>query len=68
MNTTIVSQIVLIITAATLFYVGLTDLKHFKIRNEFIIVLTALFFLHTHFFQVAGRPYIGIWHLPQSCF
>jgi prepilin peptidase CpaA len=60
MNTTIVSQIVLIITAATLFYVGLTDLKHFKIRNEFIIVLTGLFFLHAF---LSGRWTTLHWNL-----
>ena len=33
-------------TAGVLFYVALMDLKHYKIRNEFILVLTALFFVH----------------------
>jgi prepilin peptidase CpaA len=42
----VTSQIVLIITAAVLFYVALSDLRHYKIRNEFILVLTGLFFLH----------------------
>lgn len=46
MNAIVVSQVVLILTAAVLFYVGLTDLKHYKIRNELILVLTGLFFLH----------------------
>jgi prepilin peptidase CpaA len=45
-TTAVTSQVVLILTAAVLFYVGITDLKHFKIRNEFILVLTGLFFLH----------------------
>jgi Flp pilus assembly protein protease CpaA len=45
-TTAVTSQVVLILTAAVLFYVGLTDLKHYKIRNELIIVLTGLFFLH----------------------
>jgi prepilin peptidase CpaA len=46
MNLAIASQMVLILTAAVLFYVALTDLKHYKIRNELILVLTVLFFLH----------------------
>ena len=40
------SHVVLVITAATLFYVALTDLKEYKIRNDLVIVLAALFFLH----------------------
>jgi prepilin peptidase CpaA len=36
----------LVVTAATLFWVALTDLRHFKIRNDLIIVLIALFFAH----------------------
>ena len=48
----VASQVVLILTAAVLFYVGLTDLKHYKIRNELIIVLTGLFFLHS---MLSGR-------------
>ena len=46
MNLAIASQTVLILTGAVLFYVALTDLKHYKIRNELILVLTGLFFLH----------------------
>jgi prepilin peptidase CpaA len=46
MNLAIASQTVLILTGAALFYVALTDLKHFKIRNELILVLIGLFFLH----------------------
>jgi prepilin peptidase CpaA len=44
--TAILSQIILVLTAAVLFYVALTDLKHYKIRNEFILVLTGLFLLY----------------------
>ncbi len=40
------SHVVLVITAATLFYVALTDLKEYKIGNDLVIVLAALFFLH----------------------
>ncbi|HEY6257654.1 MAG TPA: prepilin peptidase [Xanthobacteraceae bacterium] len=39
-------------TAAVLFYAALTDLKHFQIRNELIVVLTGLFVLHA---VVSGR-------------
>ena len=46
MTTAAASQAVLILTGGVLFYVALTDLKHYKIRNEFILVLTALFFVH----------------------
>jgi len=46
MNTAAASQAVLLLTGGLLFYMALTDLKHFKIRNEFVLVLTALFFLH----------------------
>ena len=46
MNLAVASQTVLILTGAVLFYVALTDLKHYKIRNELILVLTGLFFLH----------------------
>ena len=42
----ILSQIVLVITAAVLFYVAFTDLKYYKIRNGFILVLVGLFLLY----------------------
>ena len=45
-NLAVASQTVLILTAAVLFYVALTDLKHYKIPNGLILVLTGLFFLH----------------------
>jgi prepilin peptidase CpaA len=37
---------VLALAAAILFYVALTDLKHYRIRNEVIAVLGGLFVLH----------------------
>jgi prepilin peptidase CpaA len=40
------SHVVLVITAAVLFYVALTDFKQFKIRNELILVLVGLFVVH----------------------
>jgi prepilin peptidase CpaA len=43
---------VLIVTAATLFWVALTDLRHFKIRNDLVIVLMVLFFVYA---ALSGR-------------
>ena len=40
------SHVILVITAATLLYVALTDLKEYKIRNDLVVVLAALYFLH----------------------
>ena len=41
------AYVVLVITAATLFYVAMTDLREFKIRNELIIALACLFGIHS---------------------
>jgi Flp pilus assembly protein protease CpaA len=38
-----VSLWILVITAATLFWVALTDLREFKVRNEFVVVLASLY-------------------------
>ena len=43
---TICSQMILVLAAATLFYVAFTDLKQFTIRNELILVLAGLFLVH----------------------
>jgi prepilin peptidase CpaA len=43
---TTASSTVLIITATILIYVAWNDLRQFKIRNEVLLVLTALFLLH----------------------
>jgi len=40
------SQIVIILTGAVLFYVAFTDFQHYKIRNEIILVLAGLFLLY----------------------
>jgi len=37
------SYLILVITAAVLFYAAFTDLKHYKIRNDVILVLVVLF-------------------------
>jgi prepilin peptidase CpaA len=41
-----------VITAAVLFYAALTDLKRYTIRNEVVLVLALLFFVHAF---VSGR-------------
>ena len=56
----ILSHTVLVITAGVLFYVAFTDLKQYTIRNEFILVLTGLFFLHA---VVSGRWVQMHWNL-----
>ena len=40
------SFFVLAITSALLFYIALTDLREFKIRNDLILVVAGLFFVH----------------------
>jgi len=54
------SHVVLVITAAVLFYVALTDFKHFKIRNELILVLAGLFVAHA---LLSGRWMSAHWNL-----
>jgi prepilin peptidase CpaA len=54
------SHVVLVITAAVLFYVALTDFKEFKIRNELILVLAGLFFVHA---LLSGRWVSAHWNL-----
>jgi prepilin peptidase CpaA len=57
------SNAILVMTAAVLFYAARTDLKHYKIRNELIFVLIGLFFLHSF---LSGR-WSGIpWNLGLS--
>ena len=60
MTSWVASQEVLILTGAMLFYVALTDLKHYKIRNEVVLVLAGLFFLHA---LLSGRWTILQWNL-----
>jgi Flp pilus assembly protein protease CpaA len=60
MNFAVASQIVLILTGAALFYVAFNDLKHYKIRNELILILTGLFFLHAF---LSGRWTTLPWNL-----
>jgi len=54
---------ILVMAAAILFYAARTDLKNYKIRNELILVLMGLFFLHSF---LSGR-WPGIpWNLSLS--
>jgi prepilin peptidase CpaA len=55
-----VAQTVLIITAALLFWMAATDLREFKIRNNFVLVLVGLFFLHA---MLSGRWVVLHWNL-----
>ncbi len=61
----ILSHVVLVITAGVLFYVALTDFKHFKIRNELILVLVGLFILHAF---LSGRWVSAHWNLALAVF
>jgi len=54
------SHVVLVITAGVLFYVGLTDFKYFKIRNELVLVLVGLFILYA---LLSGRWISAHWNL-----
>jgi prepilin peptidase CpaA len=58
------SETVLVVTAAILFYVARNDLRHYKIRNELILVLAALFFIHA---LVSGRWASAHWNLAFAC-
>ena len=51
---------ILILTSATLFWMALTDLKEFKIRNEFVFALVGLFLVHSY---VSGRWVEIHWHI-----
>src|SRR6516165_5718642 len=59
------SHVVLVITAAVLFYVALTDFQHFKIRNELILVLIGLFVVHA---LLSGRWVTAHWNLALAAF
>ena len=45
-NNSFLSTSVLVTTAGILFYAALTDLKHYRIPNELIVVLGILYFAH----------------------
>jgi prepilin peptidase CpaA len=54
------SELVLIVTAAVLFYAAYSDLRHYKIRNELILALAVLFFIHA---VVSGRWVSAHWNV-----
>jgi prepilin peptidase CpaA len=54
------SQVVLVIASCLLFYVSLTDLKEYRIRNELILVLAGLFFLYA---VLSGRWVAIHWNI-----
>src|SRR5215471_5371517 len=54
------SEMVLIVTAAILFYVAYNDLRRFKIRNELIIALAVLYIIHA---VVSGRWTSAQWNV-----
>jgi prepilin peptidase CpaA len=42
----LVSLWILVLTAATLFWVALTDLREFRVRNELVAILAGLYVVH----------------------
>ena len=56
----VASHTVLVVTAGLLFWITVTDLREFKIRNELILVLAGLFFLHA---ALSGRWVELHWNL-----
>jgi prepilin peptidase CpaA len=56
----VASNIILAATATTLLWIGATDLREYKIRNEFIVVLVGLFFVYAYF---SGRWSELPWHI-----
>ena len=59
----VLSYWLLVVTAATLFWVALTDLRKFKIRNDLILVLIVLFFMHA---ILSGRWREIYWNIGLS--
>jgi prepilin peptidase CpaA len=45
----IVSLWILVLTAMTLFWVALTDLREFKVRNELVVILACLYVVYALF-------------------
>ena len=45
----IVSLWILVLTALTLFWVALTDLREFKVRNELVVILACLYVVYALF-------------------
>ena len=61
------APVVLIITAAVLFYAALTDLRDFQIRNELILALISLWFVYVAVLSLGllaatALAYFPVWH------
>ena len=54
------ANLILLVSAAVLFYVAVTDLKAYKIRNEVILLLISLFVLHA---LASGRWVNAGWNI-----
>jgi len=59
------SQVVLVVTAGALLYAAFTDLTEYKVRNELVLVLAGLFFLHA---LVSGRWITLHWNIGFALF
>ena len=59
------SYLVLVVTAGLLFYIAATDLRSFKIRNDVVLVLVGLFFLHA---ALSGRWVDLHWNIGFAVF
>jgi len=59
------SNIVLVITATTLFYVAINDLREFKIRNEMIVTLACLYGIYAF---LSGQWTHAHWNLALAAF
>ena len=51
---------ILVLTAATLFWVALTDLREFKVRNEFVAILAGLYIFSMRSARDPGYQCSGI--------
>jgi prepilin peptidase CpaA len=61
----IYSEFVLVVTAAVLLYAAFNDLRHYKIRNDLIIVLVVLYCPHA---LLSGRWVTAHWNLAFALF
>jgi prepilin peptidase CpaA len=59
------ANVVLIVTATTLFYAALTDLREFKIRNEFIVILACLYGIYAF---LTGQWVAAHWNIGLALF
>ena len=59
------ANVVLIVTATTLFYAAMTDLREFKIRNELIVILACLYGIYAF---VTGQWVYAYWNIALALF